>query len=149
MAHSKAVKQGASGGAKFSFRVEVEGVERTSQEFRRANRDVQKRAREAMFKAGQRTVLPAMQQKLPGRWKNLFVNKQSSGVFIGSRQRGPMNRALGWLDMGGKRPMDHGKRTGWKIIVTTLDAKREEIDTVAMQEVMKAFSGFETKITQR
>jgi hypothetical protein len=131
------------GGRSLSVDIEVEGVEKTSQEFREARSKVNAKIRDVMQKVGQHEVLPIMASGLPG-WAKMYVLRERSGVFFGSRARGEMNRALGWWDFGGKRPMDHGRRTGPHVIVKALDRKRDRIDEATLKALMDAFSPLET-----
>jgi hypothetical protein len=70
---------------------------------------------------------------------SLKTYRERSGVFIGSRLRGPKNRALGWIDFGGKRPRDTSTSRGTKVILRTIDSKRALIDTRVLQELEREF----------
>jgi hypothetical protein len=70
---------------------------------------------------------------------SLYTTRERSGVFIGSRLRGPKNRALGWVDFGGKRPRDAQTRAGTKVIWRTIDSKRALIDSRVLQELDREF----------
>ena len=135
---------GARGGKSLSVNITIEGVDKTSDEFKRARRDFNSQIRDVMVRVGTSEILPAMTPGLPG-WAKMYVLRERSGVFFGSRTRGPMNRALGWLDFGGKRPMDSQRRTGPKVIVKTLDRKRARIDEATLEALMDAFPDALTK----
>jgi hypothetical protein len=86
---------GRHGGEDFNVRIVVEGAEKTSDEFKQIRRTINGRLREAMVRAGERSVLPAIKGDLPAKWGDtLFVKRDRGGVFIGSRLRGSMNRLL-------------------------------------------------------
>jgi hypothetical protein len=122
----------------------VEGVDRTSAEFKQARREFNNRIRDVMVTVGNQTVLPDMRREMTGeigeRWADsLFVQRERSGVFIGSRQRGKMNRALGWLDFGGRRPMDSQIRRGPHVMVRALARHQDSIDDAVLHGLMRAF----------
>jgi hypothetical protein len=93
------VGTGRSGGEDFNVRIVVEGAEKTSDEFKQIRRTINGRLREAMVRAGERSVLPAIKGDLPAKWGDtLFVKRDRGGVFIGSRLRGstePRARLVG------------------------------------------------------
>lgn len=135
---------GTSGGPRIGVAIRIEGLEKTSQEFKEARRGVNARLRSVMQRAGEQTALPRIRAKFTGgasgRWAgSLFVKKDRQSVFIGSKLRGSMNRAVGWIDFGGKRPLDSSPRRGPKVIVNTLADLRTEIDAQALLEVMREF----------
>lgn len=133
------------GGRQFALDIRVDGAEKTSDEFKQIRRTINAQLRDAMVKAGERSVLPAIKSDLPGRWgSTLFVKRERGGVFIGSRLRGPMNRALGWFDFGGRRPRDTVRRSGTYAIVRGLQSRRPQIDDAILDELRKAFSDFDT-----
>jgi hypothetical protein len=136
---------GRSGGEDFNVRIVIEGAEKTSAEFKQIRRTINGRLREAMVRAGERSVLPAIKGDLPAKWGDtLFVKRDRGGVFIGSRLRGSMNRALGWYDFGGRRPNDSARREGPHAIVRGLQGERPAIDRAIRDELDHAFSEFET-----
>lgn len=136
---------GRGGGEAFQVQVRVDGAQKASDEFKQISRTINGRLREAMVKAGETSVLPAIKGGLPATWaETLFVKRDRSGVFIGSRLRGSMNRALGWFDFGGRRPNDTERRRGPHVIVNELQGKRPEIDRAIRHELERAFSDFET-----
>lgn len=144
MAGGRISTQGTRGGRMIDVNIRVEGVDKTSDEFKQARREFNTRIRNVMQKVGERRVLPTLRSELPaafgGKDTGLFVQRERSGVFIGSRLRGNLNRALGWWDFGGKRPLDSARRTGPKVLVKTLDRKRDEIDDAILDELDKAFN---------
>jgi hypothetical protein len=77
---------GRSGGEDFNVRIVIEGAEKTSDEFKQIRRTINGRLREAMVRAGERSVLPAIKGDLPatGWGDTLFVKRDRTGVFIGS-----------------------------------------------------------------
>lgn len=135
---------GARGGRGLTVSAVIEGDDLTIEQLRRARRDFNGQIRDIMVRVGTSEILPAMTPGLPG-WAKMYVLRERSGVFFGSRTRGPMNRALGWLDFGGKRPMDSQRRTGPKVIVKTLDRKRARIDEATLEALMDAFPDALTK----
>lgn len=144
MAGGRISTGGTSRGKAIDVRIHVEGVDRTSDEFKQARREFNDRIRDVMYFVGQGTVLPDMRGRMSAeigqRWADsLFTQRERSGVFIGSSQRGSLNRALGWLDFGGKRPNDSQRRTGPKVIVQTLDRHRDTIDTAVLKGLNRAF----------
>jgi hypothetical protein len=56
---------GRHGGEDFNVRIVVEGAEKTSAEFKQIRRTINGRLREAMVRAGERSVLPAIKGDLP------------------------------------------------------------------------------------
>jgi hypothetical protein len=149
MAHGRGSRisagTGRSGGEDFNVRIVIEGAEKTSDEFKQIRRTINGRLREAMVRAGERSVLPAIKGDLPATWGDtLFVKRDRGGVFIGSRLRGSMNRALGWWDFGGRRPNDSARREGPHAIVRGLQGERPAIDRAIRDELDRAFSEFET-----
>lgn len=132
--------------------IRIEGVERTSQEFKEARRSFSSAIRDVMDRVGTREVLPdlksEMARTLGERWAGTMgIQRERSGVFVKSSARGPLNRALGWLDFGGKRPLDSARRTGPYVIVKTLDRKRDRIDDAVLAELLKTFRPLETDKT--
>ena len=146
MARSGGRISARGGGSRgINMAIRVEGVERTSEEFKRARRGFNQDIRRVMVRVGEREVLPLIGSQLPDRWsRDLFVQKERSGVFIGSRLRGKMNRTLGWFDFGGRRPMDSGRRFGPHVIVKTLDRKRERIDDAVLNALLDTFHPLRT-----
>lgn len=126
----------------------VEGVSRTELDFKLARRDANTRFRDAIQRAGERTVLPKIQAEFPsGRFADtLFVRRDRTTVFIGSRERGKLNRTVGWLDFGGRRPRDSVRRTGPYVIVRTLERERDVIDDALREELPRVFHGFDVEV---
>lgn len=148
MAAGRLSTGGTRRGRAIDVSIRVDGVERTSEVFRQARREFNNRIRDVMVRVGEREVLPIVRAGLPptfgGRDTAMFVQRERSGVFIGSKLRGSLNRALGWWDFGGKRPLDSGRRTGPKVLVKTLDRKRDRIDDATLAELLKAFHPLDT-----
>jgi hypothetical protein len=137
---------GRPGGQAFSVDVLIHGAEKTSDEFKEIRRTINGRLREAMVQAGERAVLPAIKEGLPTRWgEGLFVKRDRAGVFISSRLRGSMNRALGWFDFGGRRPRDSKRREGPHVIVNRLQRERPAIDRAIHDALEQAFSSFDAR----
>lgn len=137
---------GRGPGPAISVHARIEGVEKTSEEFRQARRQFNAAMRDVIVEAGEKAVLPAIKSEFPSRqWaETLFVKRDRTTVFIGSRLRGALNRALGWLDFGGRRPKDSRRRRGPYVIVTQLDRRREYIDATILAGLMKTFHPLET-----
>jgi hypothetical protein len=123
----------------------IEGLEKTSKEFREARRDFNKAMRNAIVKAGESAVLPAVKARFPSRRfaQSLFIKRDRTTVFIGSRLRGTLNRAVGWLDFGGRRERDTVRRVGPHAIVEGLRQRRPLIDEAVLREVTATFSPLE------
>lgn len=150
MAGGRLSTQGTTRGRGINVDIRVEGLERTSDEFKQARRKFNGAIRDVMVRVGEREVLPAIRSGLPhaiaGKDTGMFVQRERSGVFIGSRLRGNLNRALGFWDFGGKRPLDHARRTGPKVIVRQLDTKRDRIDDAVLKELLDTFSPLHTSL---
>lgn len=133
-------------GPAIAVHARIEGAEKTSKEFRDARRQFNAAMRDVIEEAGERAVLPAIKANFPSRRfaDTLYVKRDRIGVFIGSRERGSLNRAVGWLDFGGKRPRDSVRRRGPYVIVRELDRRREYIDTAILVALMKTFHPLET-----
>jgi hypothetical protein len=137
---------GTTRGRHIDVRIVVEGDELTKQELREARREFNGAIRGVMVRVGQREVLPEVERRM-GAYADFarpYVQRERSGVFIGSRQRGALNRAVGWLDFGGKRPQDSQRREGPYAIVQTLDRKRDRIDDAVLTELLETFRPLET-----
>lgn len=144
MARGGSISTGNRGGPAYKVEVRIEGLERTSDEFKQARKQVNSRLRDAWVRVGERTVLPDVKAGMPDRWSStLYVKRDRAGVFIGARLRGSMNRALGWWDFGGKRPNDHSRRVGPRVIVEALGRRSRDIEHEGLVEVMRAFDGLE------
>lgn len=134
-----------SGGQGFQVTATITGAEKTSDEFKQIRRTINGKLRDAMVMAGEHSVLPAIKSGLPTRWGGtIYVRRDRGGVFIGSRLKGSMNRALGWYDFGGKRPRDSQTRRGPHVIVSRLDSERPAIDRAILRALRDAFSDFNT-----
>jgi hypothetical protein len=141
--------QGTARGRSIDLSIHIDGLDRTSDEFKHARREMNMRIKEVMRRVGEREVLPDLRAGLPGaiggKDIGMYVQRERSGVFIGSKLRGTLNRALGWWDFGGKRPMDFDRRTGPKVIFKTLDKKRDRIDDAVLDELLDAFHPLDTR----
>lgn len=142
------IKAHGSGGPSISVGIHIAGLEKTSQEFKDARKDMNARLRDAVERAGKREALPyitaKMRSEIGHRWaSSMKVKRDRTTVFVSSSMRGQMNRALGWLNFGGKRPRDTQYRHGREVMVSTLQERRSQIDTVLLEELMKAFDGLE------
>jgi hypothetical protein len=137
---------GTTRGRHIDVRIVVEGDELTKQELREARREFNGAIRDVMVRVGQREVLPEVERQMGpyAGFARPYVQRERSGVFIGSRQRGALNRAVGWLDFGGKRPQDSRRREGPYAIVQTLDRKRDRIDDAVLKELLQTFRPLET-----
>jgi hypothetical protein len=146
MARGGRIATGTNSRRSIDVRITVEGVDKTSDEFRQARRDFNSAIRGVMVRVGQREVLPEIEQRM-GAYAGFarpYVQRERSGVFIGSKARGAENRAVGWLDFGGKRPLDTKRREGPYAIVKTLDRKRDRIDDEVLRELLETFHPLET-----
>jgi hypothetical protein len=146
---SRVKATGTSPDQLINFRFRIDGVEKNSEAFKAVKRDINRRMRDVMIRVGERDVLPDVRAQFPVRTgamaASLKIERERSGVFVGSRLRTARNRALGWIDFGGKRPRDSMFRRGPHIIVRTLDAKRTLIDQRVFDGVLDEFKskGFE------
>lgn len=133
-------------GPGISVHARIEGVEKTSKEFRQARRLFNAAMRDVIVEAGERAVLPAIKARFPSRrfGAGLYVKRDRTTVFIGSRERGALNRTVGWLDFGGQRPRDTKRRYGTYVIVRELEGRREYIDGAILIALMKTFKPLET-----
>jgi hypothetical protein len=134
--------------AAYTVRARIEGVEKTSDEFKQARREFNAAMRDVMVEAGEKAVLPEIRAQFPSRrWgATLYVKRDRTTVFIGSKLRGKLNRALGWLDFGGRRPRDRRRRKGPHVIVTVLGHRREYIDDAVLAGLLRTFSPLETSL---
>lgn len=135
------------GGPAYTVRARIEGLEKTSAAFRAARRRFNAALRTVLQQAGEKTVLPAIKSRfarLTGRFAgSLYVKRDRTTVFIGSRMRGGENRALGWIDFGGRHPRHKGRRTGPYVIVTELRRRRAMIDEAILAGLTKTFDPLE------
>ena len=140
------VSASGSGGPAFTVRARIEGVEKTSAEFKAARRQFNAAMRDVIVAAGEKAVLPAIKSKFGSRTfgKSLYVQRDRTTVFIGSRMRGALNRAVGWFDFGGKRPRDRQRRKGPYVIVRELDRRREYIDATILAALLETFRPLDT-----
>ncbi len=134
-----------SGGPAFRVEAHIEGVEKTSAEFRAARRGFNAAMRDAIQRAGETAVLPAIKRTFGSRrfGGSLYVKRDRTTVFIASRLRGALNRAVGWFDFGGKRPRDRARRRGNYVIVRELHGRRERIDNEILRGVLSTFDPIE------
>lgn len=142
---------GSSRGQMIAVNFKVTGIEKTSAEFKAIRRDINGRMRDLMVRVGEHELLPIIRAGFPrlatpqpnvqaGMMAgSLKIVRERSGVFVGSTLRGPMNRAMGWVDFGGKRPNDTTYRVGPKVLVRSIDAKRALIDTRVLEELDREF----------
>lgn len=146
---------GGRGDLLLNVRFKIEGVERTSDEFKRIRRDINGRVRDTMVRVGERDLLPPIRREFPrlrattsrgltaGKMgDSLAIQRERSGVFVYSRLRTAENRALGWIDFGGRRRRDTVTRRGPKVILTNVDARRDLIDKRVLEAVMDEFKDF-------
>lgn len=138
---------GRQGEPPLTVRAEITGVARTSAEFRQARREFNTKMRDAIAAAGTKAVLPVIVARFPSRTfgASLYVKRDRTTVFIGSRMRGTLNRAVGWLDFGGKRTRDRVHRVGPKVILNELHGRRHIIDHEILVALMQTFKPLETE----
>lgn len=136
-----------AGGPAITVQARIEGVARTSAEFRAARRQFNSSMRDVIHAAGKTVVLPRIKTTFTrdtGRMaRSLYVKRDRTTVYIGSRLRGRENRAVGWIDFGGKRTRDRYRRTGPTVIVDTLHSRRRVIDEAILRGLMKTFDPLE------
>lgn len=144
-----AISVAGGSGPVLSIGVRIEGVEKTTAEFKAVRRDINAAMRAAQEKVGKQHVLPIMTTRLApvaGKWAGtLYVRRDRVDVFIGARLRGQLNRALGWLDFGGRRPRDAHVRKGPHVMVRTLQEQQPKIRGDIGDAVLDEFreKGFE------
>lgn len=144
MAGGNISTRGTRAGDPLRLRFVIEGLDRTTDEFKQARREINTELRDVMQRVGQREALPyvasAVRSKIGERWaSSLKIKRERSGVFIQSSLRGQMNRAFGWLDFGGRRSRDTHARAGIYSIVRTMDDRRDSIDAAVLKGLMQAF----------
>lgn len=134
-----------TGGPAISVSVHIAGLERTSDEFKQARKDVNSKLRDALEKAGKREALPQIRSQFGSRTfaATLKVFRDRTTVYVGSSARGSLNRAVGWWDFGGRRPRDSAARVGPHTIVSVLQDRRPLIDRAILEELMQVFDGLE------
>lgn len=134
-------------GPPITVRARIEGLEKTSAEFKAARRRFNASLRTVLQVAGERTALPAIKAKfkrLTGRFADsLYVKRDRTTVFIGSRMRGGENRALGHIDFGGKHPRHKRRRKGPYVIVTELHKRQPMINEAILAGLLKTFDPIE------
>jgi len=142
---------GTTHGQMISVTATITGVDKTSEQFKMIRRDINAHMRDVMERVGDQELLPLIKADFPRlstptkyvqagvMASSLYTTRERSGVFIGSRLRGSKNRALGWIDFGGRRPRDTVTRRGTKVILRTIDSKRALIDTRVLQELEREF----------
>jgi hypothetical protein len=122
-------------------------LEKTSAEFKAARRRFNAAMRTVMQQAGERSVLPLIKHKfarLTGRFANsLYVKRDRTTVFIGSRMRGGENRAVGWIDFGGRHPLHKRRRKGRYVIVDELNKRRPLIEEAILPGLNRTFDPLE------
>lgn len=125
----------------------IEGLEKTSAEFKAARRRFNAALRTVLQVAGEVTVLPVIKAKfkrLTGRFEeSLYVKRDRTTVFIGSRMRGGENRAVGWIDFGGRHPLHKRRRKGLYVIVTELNKRQPLIQEQILIGLGKTFDPLE------
>lgn len=136
---------------RFNFR--VEGLDRTSNEFKAVRRNINERIRDTMVRVGEKELLPdihllwnARTAEDTGRLStSLKIIRERSGVFVGSslrlkgRRGGPNNRAVGLMEFGGLRSSDGVRFAGIHAITDVVDRKRGLIDRRVLEAVLDEF----------
>jgi hypothetical protein len=134
-------------GSPLVVRARIEGLEKTSAEFRAARRRFNATMRSVLQAAGELIVLPAVKhnfKRLTGRFAgSLYVQRDRTTVFIGSRMRGGENRAVGWIDFGGRHPRHQRRRKGPYVIVRELNRRRSGVEQAVLKGLMKNFDPLE------
>lgn len=138
---------GREAGPPIVVRARIEGIEKTSAEFKAARRRFNATLRTVIQQAGERSVLPVIKMKFPKltrRFANsLYVQRDRTTVFIGSKMRGAENRAVGWIDFGGRHPLFKRRREGAYVIVTELTKRRPLIEEQILLGLSKTFDPLE------
>lgn len=150
------VAQGSSTGPAIRLQIKVSGADKTSDEFRRIRGQINTSLRDAMERVGQRVVVPVIKSSLPRKdpsdqrglppgamAASITVKRDRLDVVIKSTLPKAQDRALGWIDFGGKRQNDTKVRVGPHVIVGTLNAKSDAIEEGIYHELRTMFRGFD------
>lgn len=92
----------------------IDGVEKTSDEFKQARREIYRRTRTGMKRAGERTILPAARAstavRTPLQGSQVVVKSTASYAYL-TGQTVKAGRILGYLNYGGYlKPVQPKKR---------------------------------------
>lgn len=149
------LSSGAGGSQAINLDIKIEGLDRTTDEFKRIRREINGKIRDVMVQVGEKELLPHIRSGFPklstptdrglragAMAASFYVQRERSGVFIASRLRGAQNRALGWIDFGGKRPRDSARRAGTKVLLHNIDSKRALIDERVLHTLEQEFHEF-------
>lgn len=149
-------QSGTTAGPIVRLQIHVDGINRTTDEFKRIRRDINTALRDSMQRVGEATVVPAIKSAIPVKdpsitrglpsgamAASIAVKRDRLDVVIQSKLPKRLDRALGWVDFGGKRPKDAKTRVGPHVIVSTLDAKAHDIDDAVFAEVSRQFHDFD------
>lgn len=147
---------GEGGGPAIRLQFRITGADKTSDDFKRIRKEINTALRNAMERVGQRTVVPAIKSGLPRKdastqrglppgamASSIAVKRDRLDVVIKSTLSKDLDRALGWIDFGGKRQRDTTVRVGPHVIVGTLNAKSDAIEHGIYDELGDLFSGFD------
>ena len=153
----KVSRGGGSRDTLIDVRFKIEGLERTSAEFKAVRREINGRMRDTMVRVGERDLLPTIRQRIEFPWMAaaLKIQRERSGVFVGTSLPGvgtkankgrKTDRALGYLDFGGRWHSVGKSREGKRAILNTVDERRDLIDKRVLEAVLDEFSdkGFDT-----
>lgn len=143
---------GEGAGPAIRLQIRVEGIEKTSDEFKRIRTGINTAMRDAMARVGERQVVPVIKSGLPRKdagtsrglppgamASSITVKRDRLDVVIRSTLPKDLDRALGWIDFGGKRQRDTKVRVGPHVIVGTLNAKAGAIEDELFDELRHQF----------
>lgn len=147
----KVSKGGGSRDTLIDVRFKIEGLDRTSAEFKAVRREINGRMRDTMVRVGERDLLPTIRQRVAFPWMAaaLKIQRERSGVFVGTTLPGvgrktdkgrKTDRALGYLDFGGRWHSSGIKYDGKRAILGTVDERRDLIDKRVLEAVMDEFT---------
>jgi hypothetical protein len=146
-------------------------ADRVSAEFKEARRDINRRTKDGLTRAGERVALPAARRnagglRVAGRSvaASLTVRSTSRTAYLSSSMRGKLNRAVGLLEHGGTvrtpllprtakailtpwgpRAAVRGPRTysGKHFMSDAVSRNHPQIEDAIWDELRKAFDGLD------
>jgi hypothetical protein len=145
--------------------VKVEGVDRTSDEFKQIRRGARKTAGDAAQAAGEKVALPHAKRHAPGFIKTTLVSKRrGTSATLTTRLPGKKARVVGLLEYGGtvrtrivprngqaivtpqgpRAAVNKPRRYKGKHFLTDAVYKnRRQIDEAILEETLRAFDDFD------
>jgi hypothetical protein len=149
----------------------VEGVDKTSAEFKQARRQIQGKQRKGVRQAGEEAVQPlarrTVERHAPVAANQIVIRSTTTTAYIAVRQR-RASRIVGWLNYGGilpavtvrkKRAMVFTSKTGEKVFTRRIGPRRTEgrhfleqardqglpeFERILLARIMESFDTFNT-----